>query len=163
MVFQLGIMMAIKTKILSRIIKAVRKRVTPKVTRLEAPRVRKRDVLFDALSDIATKLSSRGSLSMKEGGNLREGIQDKKKVTFTYTRKDGVTGEYKDIEPYEIKEGDFWGYHDEHGSIHRFKLSRLTEPKLTGEEFEPRDWDNEKSQKETDDVQREEAPETETN
>jgi len=62
-------------------------------------------------------------------------------LRFTYTKKTGETNEYL-VEPYEIKEGYFWGYKhsaDESG-IRKFFIDMIEDVSIVSRSYEPR-WE----------------------
>jgi len=44
----------------------------------------------------------------------------------------------RETEPYEIKEGKYWGYCYVRGSIRQFKLENIISASLTGQKYSPR-------------------------
>jgi hypothetical protein len=69
---------------------------------------------------------------------LRASARGRKLVNIVYTRlQDGETKSY-DVEPYEIKEGWFWGFHVDHGSIEKYWFDNISEARPTNIKFTPK-------------------------
>jgi len=94
------------------------------------------------IKNLKTQGEPRVRLTANDVGNIREGIEDDKIVNFVYTReRDGKTGLYRGVEPYEVSGDVFWGFHKKHDSIHSFKLARMRGVKKTKVKFEKREFE----------------------
>ncbi len=58
-------------------------------------------------------------------------------VTIIYVNNKGELT-YRDTEPYEIKDGKYWGYCLEKMGIRQFHLGNIVDAKLTNIKFKPR-------------------------
>ena len=68
---------------------------------------------------------------------IREGGRTLTTVEIQYVDSKGQTS-VRETEPYEIKEGKYWGYCCVRGEIRQFKLDRIISASLTGRKYSPR-------------------------
>lgn len=70
-------------------------------------------------------------------GTILEGINRGVTVKITYRDKDGQTSS-RETEPYEIKNGRYFGYCLQRNGIRGFTLANIISAELTGNRFTPR-------------------------
>lgn len=68
---------------------------------------------------------------------IREGGRTLTTVEIQYVDSKGRTS-VRETEPYEIKEGKYWGYCYRRQEIRQFKLENITSASLTGRKYSPR-------------------------
>lgn len=68
---------------------------------------------------------------------ILNGISQNKTVRITYRDKEGRTS-VRETEPYEIKNGRYFGYCLQRNSIRGFSLSNIVNAELTNNHFTPR-------------------------
>jgi predicted DNA-binding transcriptional regulator YafY len=68
----------------------------------------------------------------------KEAADSLKLLRFDYTKRDGTSNTYL-TEPYEIKEGFYWGFKVAHeGGIRKFDISQIERALVVDQIFSPR-------------------------
>jgi predicted DNA-binding transcriptional regulator YafY len=68
---------------------------------------------------------------------LRRAAKELKTVQIQYVNQKGEIS-VRETEPYEIRDGKYWGFCVEKGSIRQFNLERIREAHTTNFRFKPR-------------------------
>lgn len=68
---------------------------------------------------------------------IRDAAHDLNRVSITYTDANGMVT-VRETEPYEIKDGKYWGFCMERGSIRQFNLEKITSASVSKHKFVPR-------------------------
>jgi len=71
--------------------------------------------------------------------DIKDAGKNKKLLRIVYKKKDGEVTD-RVVEPYEIRQGRFFGYDTNKDSIREFIITGIIETEILEEEFEPR-WE----------------------
>ena len=71
--------------------------------------------------------------------NMVKAAMENKTVAITYKDAKGVITE-RETEPYEVRDGKYWGYCTNKGSIRQFSLANILGARITGNKYTPR-WE----------------------
>lgn len=68
---------------------------------------------------------------------IKNAARNQVTLIITYTKSNGETS-VRETEPYEIKEGKYWGYCLNSQGIRQFNLERIVSAKVTKIQYSPR-------------------------
>ena len=76
-------------------------------------------------------------VSMGSRSNISRAARERRLIRIWYTSSDGEVS-IRDTEPYEIRDGKYWGYCLDRGSIRQFSLEGITKTQVLKETYVPR-------------------------
>jgi predicted DNA-binding transcriptional regulator YafY len=68
---------------------------------------------------------------------LRKAAKDLNTVVITYQDSTGQISD-RETEPYEIKDGKYWGFSLDRGQIRQFTIGRIMNAYITSNKYRPR-------------------------